>query len=160
MSKDETVFSWEVDEYIERERSNDWFWTVGLIVLTGIVISIILKNFVFAMFLAVAAGTLSVFIFRKPERLEITIDSRGVQVHHNFYPFKEIKQFWVEPEEGGQNGIRQVFFLTSQTVIPEISIELTDDVDADALQSYLLRKIPEGEIKESLAHQVMESLGF
>ena len=71
MSKDDTVFSWEVDEYIERDRSNDWFWTVGLIVLTGIVISIILKNFVFAMFLLVAAGTLSVFIFRKPERLAV-----------------------------------------------------------------------------------------
>ncbi len=160
MSKDETVFSWEVDEYIERVRSNDWFWTVGLIVLTGIIISIIMKNFVFAIFLLVATGTLSVFIFRKPARLLVTIDNRGVQVEHTFYPYKEIKQFWVEPEEGGQNGIRQVFFLTSKTVVPEISIEITDDVDADALRSYLLRKIPEGEIKESLAHQVMESLGF
>ena len=104
MSKDDTVFSWEVDEYIERDRSNDWFWTVGLIVLTGIVISIILKNFVFAMFLLVAAGTLSVFIFRKPERLAVTIDNRGVQIEHTFYPYKELKQFWVEPEEGGRNG--------------------------------------------------------
>ncbi len=160
MSKDDTVFSWEVDEYIERDRSNDWFWTVGLIVLTGIVISIILKNFVFAMFLLVAAGTLSVFIFRKPERLAVTIDNRGVQIEHTFYPYKELKQFWVEPEEGGRNGVRQVFFMTSRTVIPELSIELTEDVDADKLRSYLLRKIPEGEIQESLAHQVMESLGF
>lgn len=160
MSKDDTVFSWEVDEYIERDRSNDWFWTVGLIVLTGIVISIILKNFVFAMFLLVAAGTLSVFIFRKPERLAVTIDNRGVQIEHTFYPYKELKQFWVEPEEGGRNGVRQVFFITSRTVIPELSIELTEDVDADKLRSYLLRKIPEGEIQESLAHQVMESLGF
>ena len=160
MSKDDTVFSWEVDEYIERDRSNGWFWTVGLIVLTGIVISIILKNFVFAMFLLVAAGTLSVFIFRKPERLAVTIDNRGVQIEHTFYPYKELKQFWVEPEEGGRNGVRQVFFMTSRTVIPELSIELTEDVDADKLRSYLLRKIPEGEIQESLAHQVMESLGF
>lgn len=160
MSKDDTVFSWEVDEYIERDRSNDWFWTVGLIVLTGIVISIILKNFVFAMFLLVATGTLSVFIFRKPERLAVTIDNRGVQIEHTFYPYKELKQFWVEPEEGGRNGVRQVFFMTSRTVIPELSIELTEDVDADKLRSYLLRKIPEGEIQESLAHQVMESLGF
>lgn len=156
---DDILFSWEVDEYIERERSNDWFWTVGLILLVAIIISLVTKNFIFAIFLLVSGFSLSVFLFRKPKRLTVSITEKGIRIEHNFYAFKDIKQFWVEPEDGGQNGIRQVFFLLNRVVIPELSIPL-EDTDPDKLRSFLLRKVPEGEIKESSANQIMEALGF
>lgn len=156
---EDILFSWEVDEYIERERTNDWFWTVGIIFVLGIVVSLIFRNVMFALFLIVSGASLSVFLFRKPARLSVSITDTAIRVQQNVYPFKTIKQFWIEPEDGGANGIQQVFFLLDRAVLPELSIPL-EDIDTTKLRAFLLRKAPEGEIKESQAHQIMEALGF
>ena len=155
----EILFSWEADEYVERERTNDWFWTVGLIVVLGIIICIIFRNYIFAIFLIVSTWSLSVFILRKQKKKKIEITDKAIYAGHSIYPFKKIKKFWIENEDGGTNQIRQVLFILDRKIIPEFSIPL-ENIDADKLRSFLLRKVPEGEIKESPANQIMEALGF
>ena len=42
------TLDWQTLEYDHIERSSNWFWLIGLISLLGIIISVVLLNFLFA----------------------------------------------------------------------------------------------------------------
>jgi hypothetical protein len=49
--------AWSAFEYEEKNHSNDWFWALGVIVVTATIASIMYNNYFFAAFL-ILSGTL------------------------------------------------------------------------------------------------------
>src|SRR5687767_11300806 len=87
---------WSAPEYEEKERSQDWFWALGIIIITGALASIIFGNYFFAALLIIAGGLLAFFALKKPDMVVYELNEKGLQIHGRIYPYDSIKAFWIQ----------------------------------------------------------------
>ena len=147
--------SWSALEYEEKERSKDWFWALGIIVVTSSIAAIIFESYFFAVLLLISGVLLGFFAIKKPDMINYELNEKGLQIKNQLYPYENIKSFWVQTEK------RHVLFIKSERVfMPIISVTIEDDL-ASQIQSIMLSKnILEEEIKEHASEKIMEYLGF
>jgi len=146
---------WRSPQYIHTDKSNDWYWIVGIITASIALIAIILNNIIFAVLIIVCSFTLSLFAHHKPEVVTNEIGPKGVRKGMMFYPYDHMECFWVET---GDHYPRILFKLKqklSQFVVILIQIE-----DADNMTHLLSEHIPEERITESLFEKILIYFGF
>ncbi len=148
--------SWKALEYEEKERSNDWFWAVGIIALSIAVGSIIYKNYLFAIFIVLAAVTLVMYHFRKPKEYEIEISKKGIKIGNEFHPYKELKSFWIDTADENH---KKLILNSSKVFMPIIVLPMQNDLENDLRQT-LPTYLKEEETTEPISHKIMEYLGF
>ena len=59
--------NWSALEYEEKTRSPDWFWALGIIVVTSSIAAIIFGNYFFATLLVLSGLLLGFFAVKKPD---------------------------------------------------------------------------------------------
>ena len=87
------TIEWSAPEYTHKERSNDWFWAIGLVTVIACVIAIWLHNYVFAIFLFVSGGSLIMFSIRHPQDVKYIIETEGLTIGKDKHNWKSIKSF-------------------------------------------------------------------
>ena len=159
---------WSALEYEERERSPDWFWALGIIVVTSSLAALIYGNYFFAALLILGGVLLGFFAIRKPEVVTYELNEKGLIIGNRFYPYENIKSFWVQSSKFGGNhphedrtGVKPLFFIHSERAfMPVISIPI-EEAMAEEIHSLMLAKnIMEVEMKEHPSEKIMEALGF
>ncbi len=152
---------WDALEYDEKDRGQDWFWALGVVVGAGSIASILFQNYFFAALLVIAGIMLGFFAIKKPATIHYEINNKGIKARNNIYTFDSIKAFWVrtEPKENQIN--RPTLFIHSQRFfMPVISIPIEIE-SADMIRAIMLEKeIPEEEMQEHISEHLMEILGF
>ena len=71
---------WSALEYEEKERSKDWFWALGIIVVTSSIASVIFGNYFFAVLLILGGFLLGFFATKKPEMVQYELTERGLKI--------------------------------------------------------------------------------
>ena len=152
---------WEAPEYEEKERSRDWFWALGLIIVTAALASIIFQNYFFAALIVLGGALLWVFAKRPPEIIAYELNNQGLKIKTRLYPYENIKSFWVQSGEKEGKILKPLLFLhTERFFMPIISTPI-EEVHAFAIrQVFLSKEVPEEEMREHLSEKIMESLGF
>ena len=77
---EEGKISWSAPEYEEQERSPDWFWALGVIVITGSLAAIIYSNYFFAILIILSGSLLWFYSKKSPELVNYELTSKGFQV--------------------------------------------------------------------------------
>lgn len=146
---------WSTLEYEEKERGKDWFWALGIIVVTSSIASIIFGNYFFAALLFLSGLLLGFFAIKKPDLISYELNNQGLKIRNHLYLYDSIKSFWV------QIGAKPTLFIKSERIfMPTISIPI-EDILAEEIRSILLSKnVAEEEMKEHPSISIMESLGF
>ncbi|MBU6370644.1 MAG: hypothetical protein KGH93_00695 [Patescibacteria group bacterium] len=152
----ERKMSWHALEYKQKEKTADWYWAVGIIALCLVVIAIISGDGLFAVFIILAVAILIAFSVREPKLVPITLDERGVTVGTDAYPFATLHEFWVDISEPENE---KILLRSKKSFIPLVVIPITDR-DHLAVREFLLKHLPEKELREPLGRKVMEKLGF
>lgn len=150
----ETI-SWSAPEHIHKERTIDWYWTVGLITIVAVGVAIWTKNYVFAIFILVSGASLGLVSIRHPKEINFTIENKGLTIGRDFYDWSRIKGFDVKKNQHGKIILVEInkYFLPVYTIhIPE---ELAGEIK-DSL-SLIIPRIP---LNESHSVLFMEKLGF
>ncbi len=157
MARSDTI-QWEALEHAHRkEKSQDWYWALGLIVVSVAVASILLGNTLFALLIIVASLALGLSAGDTPNKHTYTINTRGVSVDETLYPYKSLEAFWIDETRPHEN----VLLLDLQKpLVPHLVIKIPDTVDINDLQDYLLDYLPEEEMYESASHRLAEMFGF
>ncbi len=158
---------WSALEYEEKERSADWFWALGIIVVTSSIASVIFGNYFFAVLLVIGGLLLGFFAVKKPDIISYELNGSGLKIRNRLYPYESIKSFWVQTDITGkeilpaQAGLRPTLFIKSErTFMPILSIPV-DDNDTENIRAIMISKnVAEEEMKEHLSSSIMESLGF
>ena len=146
---------WSALEYEDKEKSKDWFWALGIIVITGSLASAMFGNYFFAALLVLGGGMLGFFATKKPETISYEMNMRGLKMNNQLYPYESIQSFWVTLEKKPTLLIK-----SGRVFMPIISIPI-EEAHADDIRSIMLsREIPEEEMREHLSEKIMESLGF
>lgn len=153
--------SWSALEYEEKERSKDWFWALGVIIITSSLAAIIYGNYFFAVLLILSGILLGFFAIKKPDVISYELNQKGLVIRSRLYPYDNIKSFFVQIDFSPQSEIKPTLFIKSQRVfMPIISIPIHRDMAEDIHAVMFANNIPEEEMREHLSEKIMEILGF
>jgi hypothetical protein len=157
MNKKPISLHWDAFEYEPKDRSNDWFWAVGIITVAIAVTAIFLNNLLFGLVVILGGFVLSLYASRPPRRVDVVLDDLGIRVDNVFYAYRNLESFWVEEH----HHIPKILLKSQRLVMPFISIPLDDDeIPADEVRSYLIQHLPEVFHGETIFEKILERLGF
>ena len=158
---DNDKLSWSALEYEEKERSQDWFWALGIIVATSSIASIIFGNYFFAALLVLSGILLGFFAVKKPDTVTYELNTKGLKIRNRLYLYENIKSFWVQLDTSGETNLRPMLFIHSERAfMPILSIPIDETLAVDIHSILLNRDIAEVEMKEHPSEKIMEVLGF
>jgi hypothetical protein len=146
---------WSALEYEDKERSQDWFWALGIIMATSVIAAIIFSDYFFAGLLVLSGFFLGFFAIKKPEMISYELNKVGLRIRNRLYPYEKIKSFWVQAE------IKPLLFIHSQRIfMPIIAIPIKENMIEEIHSFMLAKNIAEVEMKEHPSEKIMEALGF
>ena len=146
---------WSALEYEEKERSVDWFWALGIIVVAGSITSLIYGNYFFAMLLILSGILLGFFAIKKPEMVSYELNKKGLKIKTRLFPYESIKSFFVQTAPK-----LMLFVKSSRMFMPILSMPIEDNLAEDIRSIMLLNNVKEEEMKEGPSEKIMERLGF
>jgi len=145
---------WVMPEYNEKERNNDWFWALGVVVVASSVASIIFGSYFFAVFIILSGILIVMFALKKPEMVSYELNEKGLQIKNRLYPYEVIKAFWVQKEKP------TLFIKSERLFMPIISMPIETNLADEIKNKMLENKISEEEMKEHVSEKIMEAIGF
>lgn len=146
---------WRTFEYYHTEKSNDWFWAVGIVAAAAVVIAIIFDNLLLAVLIVIAAITLSIYAKRAPKDIDAEINDGGVLFGNTYYPYAHLESFWVDDK----HHYTRLLIKSQKTFMPFIVIPLAD-THPEEVRVRLRPHLTEIEHHEPLMQQIMEHFGF
>ena len=153
--------NWSALEYEEKERSTDWFWALGVIVVAGAITAIIFNNYFFALFLIISGLLLGLFAIKKPEMVDYELNLKGFQIKNRLFPYEKIQGFWVQTELPNKTDVKPTLFIKSERkFLPVLSIPINLELANQIKRIMMLKKVPEIEMHEHPSDGIMEYLGF
>lgn len=153
--KEKYKLSWAVPAYEHREKNVDWFWALGIIIISGTTISIIYKNYFFGALLLLGGILMAYFANKEPETLYYELNEKGLKIKDNLYPYKNIKSFWVQTEKKPY-----LFIKTERFFLPVMQFGINNNLAKEIREILLSEKIKEEEMKEPPSEILMEFLGY
>lgn len=143
---EKSLISWETPEYPAYEKSADWYWWVGLVVVVLMGFAIWQRSFLFGVFILIAWFTMMLYAVRPPKTIHVSIIESGVMVENTLYPWHNIKSFWIfyRPPL-----IRDLSLESKKTVMPYIKIPI-GETEPEKIKKIISAYIPEVEQKESV----------
>ncbi|MFA6533423.1 MAG: hypothetical protein WCT22_05550 [Patescibacteria group bacterium] len=152
---------WSALEYEEKDRSKDWFWALGIIVVTSSIASIIFGNYFFAVLLVLGGFLLGFFAIKKPDMVTYELNEKGLKIRNRLYPYESIKAFWVQADFNPDSNVKPIFFIHSERAfMPVLSIPIDKSIAEDIYSIMTTKEIAEVEMKEHPSEKIMEVLGF
>lgn len=154
--EEKPTLAWSAPEYREKDRSVDWFWALGVIAVSSAVAAIIYKNYLFAVFIILAAVVLGFLAVRTPETISFKITAKDVEFGREKYPYQRLKSFFILEKDNNESIL---LVMSNRSVVPLITVPL-GDTDPARVREVLSVYLPEEHTEEPTAHKIMEYLGF
>ena len=157
MSQQNKNLSWEAWEF--KHYPKNAFWYAGLIILAALVIGffvVVEKDIFAAVSLGIIAILILLFARQTPLRVKIELNSKGIKFDRLFYPYKELKSFWVvhTPHHQTINLHASAFF--NNIVILELGRQHPEEA-----RRFLLQYLPEHlETEATSAQKIMHRFKF
>ncbi len=147
---------WTVKTHEHKERSVDWYWALGLIAAAAAGMSIYFANYLFAVILVIAAGSIGVLVARGPREHAVRIDQRGISLDGTLYPYSGIHSYWVEPATENP----RLLVMTTGLLAPQLVIPLESVARAMSVRLFLRRFAVEEEQVPHLGEHLAEIFGL
>lgn len=156
MTDTPVVLRWSAYEHEDAQRSGDWYWALGIVTVSIVIISILLHDVLFAIIIIIAALAI-VLHARSPHRqTDFEISDRGIRIDKTLHRWSEIVSFWVEDEIEG----RPLLLVdTTKWSSPNLIIPI-EHIEPALVRSYLQERATEKHMREPWAHKILEFFGF
>jgi hypothetical protein len=147
---------WEAEEYEYIPKSNNWFWSVGIITIGLVFASILLGNFLFAILVMIAGLTIVLYGARKPRKVSFSLTPRGLQIEKRLFPYENLKSFWLHYEPP----YKKLLTIAPKKIFAgAISVPL-GDVNPNIIRDHLLKFLKEERYEETFTQTIMRLIGF
>jgi hypothetical protein len=150
--------TWEAYEHEHREKSKDWYWSLGILIVTASLLSIIFGNYLFGVLLIVIGASLGIVGSRHPKLTLFELNKMGIRIGNKLFPYATLDAFWVQ-DNNEHNRTSLLLVRSRKTMVPLLVIPL-EGVETEDVRDFLLYNLLEKEMEESLSHIILESLGF
>ncbi|MEK7631204.1 MAG: hypothetical protein AAB417_04250 [Patescibacteria group bacterium] len=150
------MIRWQAPEYTHYEKTADWYWSAGVIMLALLVSSYYLESILFAFLILIGGIAVMLYGARKPEIVTFEVSGMGIRVGDRLFPFETLQSFWIFYRAGD---IKELSVRSDQLLVPMIKIPLGDQ-DPIALRELLLDFMPEVAQEEPLVEVIARLLKF
>jgi len=151
----EPIISWNAPSHLHMEKTQDWYWGVGIVTLAITVACFLFGNVIPGIFVIIAAVALVVHASLPTKEIICQINDRGIVVDGTLYPFLTLDSFWVAHEEEPARLI-----LKSRKLMMPLIIIFLGDADPERIREVLLKYIAETEHVEPFLKLMLERFGF
>ena len=152
------LLEWEGREYDHNPKSTDWYWVLGIVSVACLIASILFGNYLLAALVVIAALAIALHASKVPPLHRFRLVEEGIVIGDDIHPFQRMTSFSVLEDVKGEFppmlSIKTESWLSPHLIIP------LDGVDVDAIYSYFLTHVDEGEHPHTLADLVAAWLGF
>jgi len=121
--EDKNKLVWIADEFKAHQRDVGWY--AGLFLFGAILIAwgLYTQNVITTILFVIMVFVIYILSHHEPSKVMVGISDRGITINHVFYPYANLKFFWIQNREHGQ-------VLTVETksfLNRHLSIELEDE---------------------------------
>ncbi|HVY67926.1 MAG TPA: DUF5673 domain-containing protein [Patescibacteria group bacterium] len=148
---------WQAPEFRHYPKSAGWYAALIACVVLVVAFFIIVETDLFA---AISLGIIGLLILafaaQRPQTVDITLTHKGIRFGSVFYPYKQIRSFWIVNNDRH----RTLNFHTSAMVNNTIIMELAQ-ADPETVRLYLLNFLPEHpDTEETVVQKIMHRFNF
>ena len=132
--KGQVLASWPVDEYERHERGPLWYLFFGVLGAAGLIYAMVSQNFLFAVIIIMFGVIIGLSSMREPRQMDFVVTEIGVGVGHQFFAFKDLRNFWIlyDPPE-----VKNLYFEFRRSLRPHLAVPLYD-IDPIEVRELLL----------------------
>lgn len=142
--QDKFLFSWRGPDFIKHEKTMKWYFFASIAVLLLIIWALLENSAAMAIAILISAGVYFLYESQHPQEVQIMITEVGVRIGDIFYPYSELKSFYIEYN----SNVKRLHFTKNGRTAIKIDINLPDDLDIAGLREYLLTELVEEEESE------------
>ncbi|MEK7612630.1 MAG: hypothetical protein AAB449_00575 [Patescibacteria group bacterium] len=153
---EEKTITWEVHTHEHRERSSDWYWTLGTLGIVGAALAVWFNNGLLAIILLVGAGSIGFLASRGPREHMIRINTRGIIIDGTMYAYPTIHSFWVEEDADPP----RLFLTTGGILMPHLALPLDSRAQGDEVRAHLRDYVKEEEQEPHMGEHLAEIFGL
>ena len=146
---------WQAFEHDHGERSADWYWTVGAISISIVVLTAYFGNYLLAVVVALAAFASILHAQRGPDLIRYELGPRGVVVGDMLYPYANLASFWID-----HVAYRPRIVIKPKKPLAPLLVLPLADLNESEVRDMLEQQLPEVEFTESMAKKLLERIGF
>jgi len=152
---------WTALEYAEKEHDQDWYWALGIIVVTSTITAIIFENYFFAVLLFLAGALLWFFSKKKPDLINYEINLKGIKIGNDLYTYDTIQSYWISRSHIDLPDEKDLLFIkSSRFYMPILIIPISTDIMDDVHNVMDIKNIPAEEMRPHISDKIIEVLGF
>ncbi len=96
-TKDE--ISWQIEERQTNLRNSQWLWALAIVGFAIVVFSILLKNYLLIVIVALTTFIVYAGKFKKPEIHDFWLNSEGLAIDGKLYSYENFESFWIFPAQ-------------------------------------------------------------
>lgn len=148
------VFAWEGREYQFEEKSADWYWALGIIATACGIAAILFGNFLLALVIAAAAGSISLAASRGPRMHRFSLLEEGLVVDEHYYPYSSMLHFSVL-EYADETLPPSLSIKTKFLLVPHLLIPIVGHNPVE-IYEYMSLHLPDGRHEESPVDRFIE----
>lgn len=153
--QDPGFIEWKISEFIYREKSNDWYWGLGVFVIILLVVSYFTENFLFGAISILGGFAVTLFGTKKPQIVKFRIDKKGVMAEDRLYSFKDLGGFCINENDPDET---RLFIELKTGFLSELIIPIRKE-DEEKITSFLKLFLKEKELVESLTSSLFRVIG-
>lgn len=142
IEEEKNLLSWKAPARTFVKRTNEYFSTIGAIVLLVCIILLFIREFILMAVVIAFSFLAYVLATVEPEEIEVVVTTRGVRVEGKFYRWDVLGRYWFTKDHNSR-------LLCIETFLnfPKQLIVIVDGVDEekikDLLSPYVLYERPE-----------------
>lgn len=153
--RDTRVIAWQALEHDHGERSADWYWTVGAISISLVILTAFFGNYLLAAVVALAAFASILHAQRGPDMIRYEIGPRGVVVNETLYTYTNLASFWID-----HLAYRSRIVIKPKKSLAPLLVMPLADLNEDEVREHLEQYLDEVEHTESMTKKLLERIGF
>jgi hypothetical protein len=148
--------SWQAPEFRHYEKNIGWYVTLLGIAVLVVAFFIIQQDIFAAVTMAILSLLIVLFSRHKPGLINIELSSKGAHLGGLFYPYKQIKHFWIVDNQNHKTVNLETTAYLNNLIILEL-----EEQDPDKVRNFLRQHLPEHEnTNETVAQKVMHRFKF
>jgi len=116
-----TLAAWTFPEFVVHKRGKTWYISALIITVAVIIWSIFSKNYLFIIIIVIIGIIFIMQNRQSPPPIECRIKEDGIELGRNFYPFRDLKKFYIiyQPPL-----VKNIYFDFKSAVRPTLPISL------------------------------------
>ena len=145
------MIKWTAPEFEYFKKTEWWQWALIVIAIILGLIALWQRNFLFLIFIAIAAFIIALLAKEKPRNIDFELEKRGLLINKKLYEYRTFASFALKEET--------LQFKNKERWRPYLTIPIPADQE-ELVRSYLLAFLPEVEYNESAIDALSRLLRF